>query len=75
MSDAEKDPENPPSLGTVDESTLEPMPRDGRFIYRLVLGVFIAIAAVVVIGGWMRGAAAHCGASLVRPGGTVIPPH
>jgi hypothetical protein len=49
------------------------MPRDGRFIYRLVLLVALAIIGAVIVGGWMRGAAAHCGASLVRPGGTVIP--
>jgi hypothetical protein len=52
---------------------LEPVGRDGRFIYRLVAGSIVATLAVVFIGGWARGAAAHCGSGLIRPGSTVIP--
>ena len=74
MADELNQPEEPASSGTVDEKSLEPVGRDSRFIYRLVLLFVLAIIGAVILGAWMRGAAAHCGANLVRPGSTVIPP-
>jgi hypothetical protein len=67
--------EEPPSTGRVDESQLEPVTRDSRFIVRLILIVPVALMIVIAIGAWMRGAAANCGSSFVRPGANVIPNH
>ncbi|MFO0557089.1 MAG: hypothetical protein U0269_35815 [Polyangiales bacterium] len=71
MTDNAPDPERP--TGHVDESELEPVTRDGRFIVRLVLALAVGLMGAIVIGAWMRGAAANCGSSLVRPGANVIP--
>jgi hypothetical protein len=71
MSDNAPEPER--STGRVDESELEPVTRDGRFIVRLVLALTVGLMAAIAIGAWMRGAAANCGSSLVRPGANVIP--
>lgn len=59
--------------GTVDESSLEPVGRDRRFIVRLVLSSLVGLVAAVWVGAWLRRSAGSCGASLVRPGSTVIP--
>jgi hypothetical protein len=67
--------EEPQSTGHVDESQLEPVTRDSRFIVRLILGVTVGLMLAIAIGAWMRGAAANCGSSFVRPGANVIPNH
>jgi|LNFM01.1.fsa_nt_gb hypothetical protein len=72
---AEEQPAEPPSSGKVDESELEPVTRDGRFISRLILALIVGAMLAIVVGAYIRGAAANCGSSIVRPGSTVIPPH
>jgi hypothetical protein len=70
------DPAEEADVGSAPRSPdleLEPISRDGRFVYRLVAGFMIAILAVLLVGGWIKGAAASCGAGLIRPGATVIP--
>jgi len=64
----------PPSVGTVDEASLEPITRDHRFVVRLVLFCLVGVTAAAFVGNKIRGAAGNCGAGLIRPGGTVIPP-
>ncbi len=64
----------PPSTGTVDEASLEPVTRDSRFLVRLVLLCLLGVTAAAFVGARLRGAAGNCGAGLIRPGGTVIPP-
>jgi hypothetical protein len=66
--------EEPPSTGHVDEAELEPVTRDGRFITRLILAAVAGVIFTVIVGAWLRGAAANCGSSILRPGSTVIPP-
>ena len=63
----------PPSTGTVDESSLQPVGRDRRFIVRLVLLSLAAVIAAAFVGARLQRAAGSCGSSLVRPGSTVIP--
>lgn len=70
----EQQPERtPPSTGTVDESSLVPIGRDRRFIVRLVSLSLVAVLAAAFVGARLQRAAGSCGASLVRPGSTVIP--
>lgn len=71
MHDAPSDPE---PTGAVDEATLEPVGRDHRFVVRLVLLLLVGLIAAAFVGSKLQGAAGSCGASLVRPGSTVIPP-
>lgn len=63
----------PPSTGTVDESSLVPVGRDRRFIVRLVLLSLVAVVAAAFVGSRLQRVAGACGANLVRPGSTVIP--
>lgn len=63
----------PPSTGTVDESSLQPVPRDRRFLVRLALLAAVATVAATFVGAKLQRAAGACGASLIRPGSTVIP--
>lgn len=72
---ADEQPSEPQPTGKVDESELEPVTRDSRFIVRLALALAVGAMLAITVGAWMRGAAANCGASIVRPGSTVIPPH
>jgi hypothetical protein len=72
MTDHTPDPER--TTGPVNEAELEPVTRDRRFIVRLVLALLVGLLGAILIGRWMRGAAANCGSSLVRPGASVIPP-
>ncbi|MDP3279239.1 MAG: hypothetical protein Q8Q09_28875 [Deltaproteobacteria bacterium] len=52
---------------------LEPVGRDSRFVFRLVSALILGAFAALVIGAWMRGAAANCGSKILQPGATVIP--
>lgn len=63
----------PPSTGTVDESSLQPVTRDRRFLVRLALLAGVATVAATFVGAKLQRAAGACGASLIRPGSTVIP--
>jgi hypothetical protein len=63
----------PPSSGTVDESSLQPVTRDRRFLVRLALLAMVATVAATFVGAKLQRAAGACGASLIRPGSTVIP--
>jgi hypothetical protein len=76
MSDAPEPSDTPPvvSTGAVDESTLLPVERDRRFIVRLVLLLLVGLVAGAFVAMQLRGAAGSCGAKLIRPGSTVIPP-
>ena len=72
----QRDPESPPKdaeRSTIDDADLEPVTRDARFVYRIVAALILGAAGALVIGAWMKGAAASCGAGLIRPGVTVIP--
>lgn len=64
----------PEPRGTVDESTLEPVGRDRRFVVRLVLLLLVGLLAATFVGSKLQRAAGSCGADLVQPGSTVIPP-
>ncbi|MFO0627503.1 MAG: hypothetical protein U0325_17985 [Polyangiales bacterium] len=63
----------PPSTGTVDEASLQPVTRDRRFLVRLALLAAVATGAATFVGAKLQRAAGACGASLLRPGSTVIP--
>lgn len=60
--------------GKVDESTLVPMERDRRFLVRLVSMLIIGLIVAVWLSAKMVNAAGACGAGLIRPGSSVIPP-
>ena len=62
------------STGAVDESTLLPVERDRRFVVRLVLVLLVGLMAGAWVAMHLRNAAGSCGAKLIRPGSTVIPP-
>jgi hypothetical protein len=53
---------------------LEPIRRDRGFVYRLVAALIAGAMAATFVGWKLQRAAAGCGAGLVRPGSTVIPP-
>lgn len=72
MEPPETDP-LPPSAGVVDESSLVPVGRDRRFLVRLVLLALVALVASSFVALKLQRAAGSCGASLIRPGATVIP--
>lgn len=76
MSDAPEPPDDPPvaSTGAVDESSLLPVERDRRFVVRFVLLLLVGLVGGVFVAAQMRHAAGTCGARLLRPGDTVIPP-
>ncbi len=75
MSDDPHAPDElPPSSGTVDEASLLPVERDRRFLFRLVALLLVGAIAASFVGLKLRSAAGSCGATLLRPGGTVIPP-
>jgi hypothetical protein len=76
MSDAPEPPDEAPvaSTGTVDESTLLPVERDRRFVVRLVLLLLVGLVAGAFVAAQLRHYAGTCGARLIRPGDTVIPP-
>lgn len=63
-----------PSTGGVDESALLPIERDRRFLVRLVLMLLVGLVGGAFVAMKLRGAAGSCGAKLIRPGSTVIPP-
>lgn len=65
----------PPSTGAVDESTLVPVERDRRFVVRLVLMLLVGVVVAVLLGSALKGWAGSCGAGLIRPGSSVIPPN
>ena len=73
MSDPTEEPPVP-SQGTVDESTLLPVERDRRFLVRLVLSLLVGFVAAGFLAMKLRHEAGSCGAKLIRPGSTVIPP-
>ncbi|MBL8604111.1 MAG: hypothetical protein JNK72_19440 [Myxococcales bacterium] len=73
MADRPEDAELPPSTGQVDEDALEPMPRDTRFVVRLVLACLVGVIAAGFVGLKLQGAAGSCGRGLIAPGGSVIP--
>jgi hypothetical protein len=62
------------SGGAVDESTLLPVERDRRFVVRLVLMLLVGLIAGSFVAMKLRNEAGSCGAKLMRPGSTVIPP-
>ncbi len=75
MSTSAPDDEPPvPSTGTVDESTLVPVERDRRFVVRLVGLMLVGLLAAAFVGAKIKGFAGTCGAGLIRPGSSVIPP-
>jgi len=57
-----------------DDDALEPMKRDSAFLYRLVALLVIGAAIAAFVGLKIKSAAANCGAGMLRPGGSVIPP-
>jgi hypothetical protein len=71
---SEEDNPTPVSTGQVDESTLLPVDRDRRFVYRLVAALLVGVIAAAFVGAKLQGWAGHCGAGLIRPGASVIPP-
>lgn len=73
MAAPDEEPE-PPSTGAVDERDLVPVERDTRFVYRLVALLLLALVAAAFVGAKLKGWGASCGAGLIRPGSTVIPP-
>ena len=70
---ADEDPEIH-STGAVDESTLVPVERDRRFLFRLVALIVVGVIAAAFVGAKLKGWAGTCGAGLLRPGSSVIPP-
>lgn len=74
MTDSPSEEPLPPSSGKVDESTLQPVERDRRFVVRLVLVLLVATIVAASVGGWIQRRAGACGAGLIRPGASVIPP-
>jgi hypothetical protein len=70
---ADEDPEIV-STGAVDESTLVPVERDRRFLFRLVALFLTGAIAAAFVGAKLKGWAGTCGAGLIRPGSSVIPP-
>jgi hypothetical protein len=76
MSDATEptDAHPPAPGGHVDESTLLPVERDRRFLLRLVLMLLVGLIAGSFVAMKLRNEAGSCGAKLMRPGSTVIPP-
>ena len=76
MADAPESTDDVPvsSSGAVDESTLLPLERDRRFVVRLVLLLLVGLVAGAFVAMQLRHAAGSCGAKLIRPGSTVIPP-
>ncbi len=62
------------STGAVDESTLVPVERDRRFLFRLVALLVVGVIAAAFVGAKLKGWAGTCGAGLIRPGSSVIPP-
>lgn len=71
---ATEDDPPPNSTGSVDESTLLPVERDRRFVVRLVLALLAGLVAAAFVSVKLRSAAGACGAGLIRPGSSVIPP-
>ena len=57
-----------------DDLDLQPVGRDWRFVYRLVAALLVALVVASFLAWKLKGAAASCGAGLVRPGSSVIPP-
>ena len=76
MADAPESTDDLPvaSTGAVDESTLLPLERDRRFLVRLVLMLLVGLIAGGFIAMKLSHEAGSCGAKLIRPGSTVIPP-
>lgn len=74
MTEPSPEEELPPSTGKVDESTLQPVERDRRFVVRLVLLLLVATIVAAMIGAWIQRRAGSCGAGIIRPGSSVIPP-
>lgn len=72
MSDAPEP--SPPPTGSVDESSLLPVERDRGFLVRLVLLLLVGLIAASFVAVKLRNEAGACGAKLIRPGSTVIPP-
>lgn len=62
------------STGAVDESTLVPVERDRGFLYRLVALILVGVIGAAFVGAKLKGWAGTCGAGLIRPGSSVIPP-
>lgn len=73
VSEPSPEPTEPPSTGRVDESELEPVPRDTRFVLRLVFSLLAGLMAALWVGAKLKSNAASCGGNLLRPGATVIP--
>ena len=63
-----------PSTGAVDESALLPVERDRRFLFRLVALILVGVIGAAFVGAKLKGWAGACGAGLIRPGASVIPP-
>jgi hypothetical protein len=59
----------------VDENSLVPVGRDWRFVGRLVALLLVGLIAAAFVGAKLKGFAGDCGAGLIRPGSTVIPPN
>ena len=76
MSDAPEPNDDLPvaSSGAVDESALLPVERDRRFVVRLGLMLLVGLIGGSFVAMKLRNEAGSCGAKLMRPGSTVIPP-
>lgn len=58
----------------LDSDEYLPMKRDYGFLVKLVGALLVGIVAAGFVGWKIRSAAAGCGAGLVRPGSSVVPP-
>lgn len=57
------------------EDELEPMGRDRSFLVRLVAAILVGAIVAAFVGWKLQHAASGCGAGLIRPGTSVIPPN
>ena len=67
------EPDSAPTPSPLRDDELEPVPRDTRFVVRLVLALLVGLLAALWLAHRMQRGAASCGGNLLRPGGSVIP--
>ncbi len=60
--------------GSDDLDNLPPIKRDYGFLFKLIGALALGLVISAFVGMKLKGAAAGCGADLIRPGQTVIPP-
>lgn len=65
----------PDERGRKDELDEDlPIKRDYGFVVKLVGALLAGIIVAAFVGSKIKSTAAGCGASLIRPGSTVVPP-